>query len=131
VRTLYTVGAQLTLLLHFAWIIFVVTGAFFLHRRRWRWRLIHLASVGYSVAIEIYGWICPLTYLEQWLLERAGRRSYEGDFVTHYVEKLIYLHAPKGLLVSLAVALLAVTLYLYFWPRRRKQTSSRDVQDPT
>jgi hypothetical protein len=116
--SLYALGAKLTLLLHLAWIVFVVTGAFFLRRRRWRWRLIHLATVFYSVAIEIYGWICPLTHLEQWFLKRAGRTSYEGDFITHYVEKLIYLHAPQWLLVSLATILLVVTLCLYFRPIR-------------
>lgn len=124
VETMYTIGAEVTLLLHFAWIVFVVTGAFFLRRRRWRWRLVHLAAVCYSVAIEIFGWICPLTYLEQWFLEQAGRHSYEGDFITHYLERLIYLHVPQWLLVSLVVALLAVTLFLYFWPRRGTRDSS-------
>jgi hypothetical protein len=58
-------------------------------------------------------------------LKRSGRFSYEGDFITHYVEKLIYLHAPRWLLVSLAVVLLAVTLYLYFCPRRCERNSFR------
>lgn len=114
----YTVGAELTLLLHFLWIVFVVTGAFVLRRRRWRWRLVHLTAVTYSVAIEIFGWICPLTDLEQWFLRRAGRESYAGDFITHYVERLIYLRAPQWLLVSLAVLLFVVTLTLYLWPER-------------
>jgi hypothetical protein len=127
VSLLYTIGAELTLLLHFAWVAFVVIGAFFLRHRRWRWRLIHLAAVCYSVALEVYGWICPLTYLEQWFLRRAGRFSYEGAFITHYLEKLIYLHAPQWLLVSLVVVLLVVTLALYFWPRNKeKQALTED-----
>jgi hypothetical protein len=116
--SLFAFGARLILLLHFTWIVFVVAGAFFLRHRRWRWGLIHLAAVFYSVAIEVYGWICPLTYLEQWFLRRAGRYSYEGGFITYYVEKLIYLRAPQWLLVSLVLVLLVVTLYLYFWPKR-------------
>ena len=119
-RLLNTIGAEITLLLHFTWIVFVVTGAFFLRRRR-RLKFIHLAAVVYSVGIEAYGWICPLTYLEQWLWQRAGREAYEGAFITHYLEKIIYLRAPQWLLVSLVILLLAVTLYLYFWPSRNKR----------
>ncbi len=110
------------MLIHFAWIVFVVTGAFFLRRHR-RLRLFHLAAVVYSLAIEAYGWICPLTHLEQWLWQRAGREAYEGSFITYYLEKIIYLRAPQWLLVSLAVLLLAVTLFLYFWPEPAKRRS--------
>ena len=56
----FRLGGEATVLLHFAWIVFVVTGAFFLRRRR-RLKWVHLAAVLYSVAIEVYGWICPLT----------------------------------------------------------------------
>jgi hypothetical protein len=115
VKFLYQVAAEVTVAVHFAWIVFVVTGAFFLRRRR-RLRLVHLAAVGYSLAIELYGWICPLTYLEQWLWQRAGQRAYEGAFITHYLESLIYLEAPQWLLASLAALLLAVTLSIYLWP---------------
>jgi hypothetical protein len=121
-QRLYTLAAEATVVVHFAWIIFVVTGAFFLRRRR-RLRLIHLASVIYSVGIEAYGWICPLTHLEQWLWQRAGREAYEGAFITYYLEKIIYLQAPQWLLVTAAVLLLTVTLCLYFWPSRTKRRS--------
>ena len=117
---LLTLGAEATILLHFAWIVFVVTGAFFLRHKR-RLKFVHLAAVIYSVGIEAYGWICPLTHLEQWLWQRAGREAYEGAFITHYLEKIIYLRAPQWLLVSLVILLLAVTLYLYFWPSRSKR----------
>jgi hypothetical protein len=116
--TFYGLAAQAVLLVHFAWIVFVVTGAFFL-RRRARLRLIHLASVIYSVGIEVFGWICPLTHLEQALWRRAGREVYQGAFISHYLEKIIYLRAPQWLLVSLVVLVLAVTLAIYFWPTRQ------------
>jgi hypothetical protein len=120
-RLLYTLGAELTILLHFAWIVFVVTGAFFL-RRRGKWKFVHLAAVLYSVGIEAYGWICPLTHLEQWFWRHAGHDAYEGAFITYYLEKLIYIRAPRWLLVSLVLVLLIVTLYLYFWPSRLRRT---------
>lgn len=111
----FRLGAEATVLLHFAWIVFVVTGVFFLRRHR-RLKWVHLAAVLYSVAIEIYGWICPLTYLERWLWTKAGIESYEGSFVTYYLEKIIYFRAPQWILVALAVILLIVTLVIYFRP---------------
>ncbi len=114
-KFLYQAGAEATVLAHFAWILFVATGALFLRRRR-RLRLVHLAAVCYSLAIEAVGWICPLTVLEQWLWQRAGHRAYDGAFITHYLEELIYLQAPQWLLVGLVGLLLAVTLFLYFGP---------------
>jgi len=115
VKLVYTLAAETTVLLHFAWIVFVVTGAFWL-RRHPRWRLIHLLAVVYSLAIEVFRWICPLTHLEQALWRRAGTLAYQGAFLIHYVEKLIYFRAPQWLLVSLATLLLAVTVVLYFRP---------------
>ena len=113
-QTFYEWAAEGIVLLHFLWIVFVVIGAFFLWRTR-RWKYVHLAAVLYSLAIEIWGWICPLTHLEQWLRLKAGVESYEGSFITYYLEKVIYLRAPQWLLVSAAVLLLIVTVYLYFF----------------
>ncbi len=61
-KLVYTLAAEATVLLHFAWIVFVVTGAFWL-RRHPRLRRIHLLVVAYSLAIEVFRWICPLTHL--------------------------------------------------------------------
>ncbi len=121
---LYKWAAEGIVLLHFLWIVFVVTGAFFLWRTR-RWKCVHLAAVLYSLAIEIWAWICPLTYLEQWLWVRAGIESYEGSFITHYLEKIIYLGAPQWLLVSAVALLLIVTVYLYFFRSYQDVTSGK------
>ncbi len=120
-KLVYTLAAEATVLLHFAWIVFVVTGAFWL-RRHPRLRLIHLLAVAYSLAIEVFSWICPLTHLEQAFLRRAGASAYQGAFLIHYVEKLIYFRAPQWLLVSLAALLLAVTVVFYFRPLPSRST---------
>ncbi len=114
-RPVYILAAEATILLHLAWILFVITGAFWL-RRHPRLQLVHLLAVIYSLAIEIFLWICPLTHLEQAFWRRAGASAYEGAFLIHYLEKLIYFRAPQWLLVSLAMLLLAATVGLYFRP---------------
>jgi len=111
----FTIAAEAVVLLHLAWIVFVVTGALWLRRRR-RWRTAHLVAVVYSVAIEIFRWTCPLTHLEQSLWRRAGRLAYQQAFVTHYLERLIYAPVPQWILVLLTVAVLVVTLVLYARP---------------
>ena len=120
-KLVYTLAAEATVLLHFAWIVFVVTGVFWL-RHHPRLRRIHLLTVTYSLAIEVFRWICPLTHLEQALWRRAGSSAYQGAFLIHYVEKLIYFRAPQWLLVSLAALLLAVTLVFYFRPLPPRST---------
>ena len=111
----YALAAEGVVLLHCAWIVFVVTGAFWL-RRHPRWRLVHLLTVVYSVAIETFRWICPLTHLEQALWSLAGEEAYREAFLTHYLETLIYTPAPQWLLVSLTAILLVATLVLYSRP---------------
>ena len=120
-QTFFRWAAEGVVLVHFLWIVFVVTGAFFLWRTR-RWKYVHLAAVLYSLGIEIYGWICPLTHLEQWLWGRAGIASYEGSFISYYLEKIIYLRVPRWLLVSTVALLLIVTVYLYFFRNRPAET---------
>lgn len=120
-KLVYTLAAEATVLLHFAWIVFVITGAFWLRRHR-RLQLIHLLAVAYSLAIEVFRWICPLTHLEQALWRRAGDSAYGGAFLIHYVEKMIYFRAPQWLLVSLAALLLAVTVVFYFRPLPSRST---------
>ena len=111
----YGLTAEAVVLLHFAWIVFVVTGAFWL-RRLPRWRLVHLIAVIYSLGIEAFRWTCPLTHLEQALWRRAGEETYRGAFLTHYLETLIYMQAPQWLLVGVTVILLAVTIVFYSRP---------------
>jgi len=114
-KLVYALAAEATVLLHLAWIVFVITGAFWL-RRHSTLRRIHLLAVIYSLAIEVFRWICPLTHLEQALRRRAGSSAYEGTFLIHYVENLVYFRAPQWFLVSSAMALLAVTVVFYFRP---------------
>jgi len=120
-KLVYTLAAEAAVLSHLAWIVFVITGAFWL-RRHPRLRLVHLLAVMYSLAIEVFRWICPLTHLEQALWRRAGASAYEGAFLIHYVEKSIYFRAPQWLLVSLAALLLAVTVVFYFRPLPSQST---------
>jgi hypothetical protein len=86
-------AADTIVLLHLAFVVFVVLGGFLV--LRWRWiAWLHVPAVLWGVAIEFGGWICPLTPLENSLRQRSGAAGYEGDFVAHYVVPVLY---PAGL----------------------------------
>jgi hypothetical protein len=89
----YRVSAEAVLLLHFCFIVFVLFGA--LLTARWRSiAAIHLPSVAWACFVELSGRVCPLTYLENYLWQRAGRAAYSQDFIQHYLMPIVY---PAGL----------------------------------
>ena len=90
---LYRALADCVVLVHAAFVAFVVLGGFL----AWRWRAVvwaHVPAALWGAAIEYAGWICPLTPLENALRARAGLAGYRGGFVEHYVIPLLY---PAGL----------------------------------
>ncbi len=100
---MYTVLARGVLALHLLWILWVIFGVLLTRRRPWlAWT--HVASLLYSVLIELSALPCPLTGLEQWAQARAGMTAYEQDFLVHYLDALVYPSVPYPLLVSCAVA---------------------------
>ena len=113
--------ADAVLVLHLAFILFVVLGGFLVLRRpRIAW--LHVPVFLWGAAIEFGGWICPLTPLEKWLRELGGEGAYAGGFIAHYLIALIY---PEGLtrniqlLIGAGVLAINAAIYLRLWQRRR------------
>ena len=73
------------LALHAAYIAWVVFGAFS-PRGRPRLAAFHVATLVYGMIIEIFGFWCPLTELEEWLEVRANVPAYRGPFLLHYLD---------------------------------------------
>ena len=69
---LYRLLADVVVLVHGAFIVFVIAGAFLLFQSRW-WALLHFPAFVWGALIEFKGWVCPLTPLENSLRERAGQ----------------------------------------------------------
>ena len=68
---MYELAAELTIFIHFLFIIFVVLGSL-LSLLNLKLIICHLLCVAWGVYIELSGEICPLTYLENWLLKKGG-----------------------------------------------------------
>jgi hypothetical protein len=115
--------ADAVLVLHLAFILFVVLGGLLVLRRpKLAW--LHLPAVAWGALIEFAGWICPLTPLENRLRARGGEAGYSGGFIEHYLTALIY---PGGLtrnfqlLLGALVIAINVAVYWKLWCARARR----------
>lgn len=112
---LYHVGADLVLLLHFCFVLFVLLGGLLLIKRpKLVW--LHLPAVAWGAWVEFSGWICPLTPLENWLRAQASEATYAGDFIVRHLSSILYPNAlTHELQVVLGMVVLVVNLAIYGW----------------
>lgn len=118
----YSVLAIFVLVLHALFILWVVFGAL-LTRSRPILRWLHIASLVWGVLTELLPWPCPLTLLENWLEGKAGIQPYEGGFLLHYLDKLVYPDISSTVLTIAAVIICALNLAFYgrqVWIARRR-----------
>ena len=112
---LYALGADILLIIHLGFIIFVLLGGFLL--LKWRWlSLVHFPALLWGVMLEFQGWNCPLTPVEQALRQMGGQQGYTGGFIQHYLLPLIYpsvLEADIQFILGLLLVLVNVIIYLW------------------
>jgi hypothetical protein len=105
-------------LLHLGFILFVVLGGISVRWRRWM-ALVHLPCAAYGAAIELWGWVCPLTPLESRLRALAGERGYAGGFVEHHLVPLVYPEAlTPAVGNALALTVVVANVAVYAWALR-------------
>jgi len=123
----WRVAADVVMIVHLAFVVFVVAGGFL----TWRWprvALVQLPAAAYGVIIELAGFRCPLTPLEKSLRRNAGSAGYEGGFVEHYLVDLLYPgEFTAGVKVALAVGILVVNAFAYgvLWRRLVRRSGGR------
>jgi hypothetical protein len=124
---LYGLMADLVLVIHLAFVAFVVLGGFLV----WRWRRlawIHVPVALWGGAIAVTGFTCPLTPLENRLLQLGGRAGYQGGFIEHYVTAALYpngLTRQAQLLLGAAVLVLNLVVYWRIISIARRERLSR------
>ncbi len=115
----YRLAADLTLVLHLLFVVFVLFGGMLsFHYPRWAW--LHLPALVWGIWIEWSKGLCPLTPLENHFRQLAALEEYREGFAEHYLLPLIY---PGHLTVStqwfLGIIPLVVNLIVYFWVFRK------------
>lgn len=96
------------LITHVAFVAFVVGGLLVILGggfRGWKWirnpwfRAAHLAGIALVVVQAWLGIVCPLTVLEMHLRDQAGDATYNGTFVAHWLQRLLFYNVPPWVFV--------------------------------
>jgi hypothetical protein len=125
----YSALATAVLFLHALFIVWVVFGAL-LTRSRPILRWLHIASLIWGILTDLLPWPCPLTFLENWLEQKAGVEPYQGGFLLHYLDKLVYPDVSATALTVAGVIVCAFNLALYgsqAWRMRNNGLKQRTV----
>ena len=109
---MYSALAATILALHLLFMLWIVFGVA-VTRRRPVLRWLHLGCLVWGILIELLPWICPLTWAENWLETRAGIAPYQGAFLLHYLDAVVYPNIPPGLVTGLGVAVCVFNLGIY------------------
>jgi hypothetical protein len=96
----YDVVVTAAVVAHFAFLMYLAVGGFLAWRHP-RTRVVHAAVVAWALGSVVIGYPCPLTAVEQWARERAGRDPLSGGgFIEHYLTGTVY---PERYLVAVQV----------------------------
>jgi hypothetical protein len=124
---LYRLLGDAVIILHFLWILFIFFGLpIGIKYARLIW--VHLGGLVFTLILNIGGWFCPLTYLENYLYSLYNPRlTYPGSFIGQSLQKLIYLDVEEANLRIAAVIWVAVNMggYVLLFKRNIFRTKPR------
>ncbi len=124
---LYGLLADATVVVHLAFILFVVFGG--LLAFRWpRVAWLHVPAALWGAVVEFTGRICPLTPLENRFRLASGRPSYSSSFIEHYLVPIVYpadLTREAQVILGLVVVTINLAVYSAVWRRRARVGKAR------
>ncbi len=122
---LYRVLADVTVMVHFAFIAYVVVGGYL----AWRWPTtiwLHGCAAAWGVAAISVEVDCPLTSLENWARLHVGNASLPSTgFIDHYLTGVLYPDSVEGSVRALAMAAVVVSWVGLVALRTRSRTALR------
>ena len=120
---LYKVFADLIVVVHFTFVLFVIFGGFLvLWSKRMAW--LHIPAVIWGILIEFCGWICPLTPLENLLRQKGGALAYRSGFIEHYILPVLYpTILTRRLQITLGFLVLTLNVGIYWWLLQHHRSS--------
>ena len=109
----YYIAADFIVFLHFIFIVFVIAGGVLVFK--WRWLIwLHIPAALWAALVEITGWRCPLTPIENMLRQAGGDQVYASSFIEHYLMPVIY---PSGLnremFIALGIGVIVINVIVY------------------
>jgi len=110
---MYEIAADLLLIIHFTFLLFVVFGALLIFASI-KIIFIHIPAVIWGSYIELTNSICPLTYLENWFLHKANLTTYSEGFIQNYLVPIVYpMNLTKDLQIYLGIVLIVLNIIVY------------------
>ena len=108
------IAADGVVVIHLAFILFVILGGLALFR--WPWMIwIHVPTAVWGALVELLGAPCPLTPLENHLRQAGNAGGYSGGFIDHYIMPIVYPPGlTRGTRVVLGMLILAINFAIYF-----------------
>ena len=131
---LYSFLADAILVIHFAFVVFVVVGFVLILAgllARWSWihnrlfRIAHLAAIGIVVVQAWFGQLCPLTIWENALRRRAGQSDYSETFVEHWLHEILFYQAEPWIFTAIYTAFGVLVALVWFLGRRSERKDRR------
>ena len=127
--TLYSILADAILIVHFAFVVFVVFGFLLILvglLARWSWihnrvfRIVHLVAIAVVVLQAWFDQICPLTLWENELRRRAGESAYTETFVEHWLHKVLFYQAEPWVFTTIYTVFGGLVLLAWFMGRNNR-----------
>jgi uncharacterized protein DUF2784 len=121
-----TLLADIVLVVHFAFVLFVVGGlaaVWIGAAAGWRWvrnfwfRIAHLAAIAYVAGESLLGIWCPLTVWEAAL--RGGHA--QKSFVAQWVHRLMFYDLPEQVFTVLYVGFTLLVVAAWYFVRPAKK----------
>jgi len=117
----YRILADLVLILHFCFVLFVVFGGLLALRRRWI-ALLHLPAVIWGILVECFLLACPLTTLENSLRYLGGESGYTDGFINHYISAVLYANISPQFRITLGLLLIGLNMLVYWYVFRQRSS---------
>ncbi|MBN1104030.1 MAG: DUF2784 family protein [Deltaproteobacteria bacterium] len=107
--------ADLVILIHLLWILFLAVGFVFVLKRS-KVAYIHAGGLLLSLVLNAFGWYCPLTYLENYLCSSKDICVvYHTPFLVKTLEYVVYPDVPEALVRGGEIAFVLVNAIGYGW----------------
>lgn len=103
---------QITVLIHFLWILFLISGSLFGIKYRYI-KYIHISGLVFAIFLQTFSLDCPLTFLENYFRRKANIYTYKEGFIAYYLEKLIYVSIEPYIIYTLTILLVLLHMYVY------------------
>ena len=110
---MYELAADFALIVHFAFIIFVIFGGllFFVLTKI---IYLHVPALIWGIYLELTHSICFLTHLENWFLQKADLTIYSEGFIQYYLLPIVYpKNLTEDLQIFLAILLVLINSIIY------------------